>query len=129
MNSLIQQLYHIPAFSSGLLSIADSADDSGEKGPTSGDSNPQKDVADKGQDSAIATTAPVESSDSALAVTKEKEKDSATASGPSSDEKFLFQLQVMFGYLRLSEKRFFDTLSFCKVRLPLFFLSLFLSRR
>lgn len=37
--------------------------------------------------------------------------------GPTDDEKFLFQLQVMFGYLRLSEKRFYDTLSFCKVRI------------
>ena len=26
----------------------------------------------------------------------------------------LFQLQVLFGYLRLSQKRFYDTLSFCQ---------------
>jgi Ubiquitin carboxyl-terminal hydrolase len=116
MNSLIQQLYHIPAFSSGLLSISDSADDSAGK-----------DGAYKGQDSAIASTAPVEGSDTALAVTKEKEKESAAASGPSSDEKFLFQLQVMFGYLRLSEKRFFDTLSFCKVRHFFLFVSALIS--
>lgn len=118
MNSLMQQLYHIPAFSSGLLSIADSADDSGEKGTNSGDSNPQKDGADVGQDSATASTTNPESTDNALAVIKEKEKEkeSGAVTGPSSDEKFLFQLQVMFGYLRLSEKRFFDTLSFCKVR-------------
>jgi uncharacterized protein YfdQ (DUF2303 family) len=126
MNSLIQQLYHIPAFSSGLLSISDSADDIAGKGPNSGDSNPPKDGADKGQDLAIASTAPAESSDTALAVTREKEKESAATSGPSSDEKFLFQLQVMFGYLRLSEKRFFDTLSFCKVRHPFLFLSAFI---
>ena len=31
------------------------------------------------------------------------------------NENFLFQLQVLFGYLRLSEKRFYDTLGFCKV--------------
>ena len=33
----------------------------------------------------------------------------------TDDENFLFQLQVLFGYLRLSEKRFYDTLGFCKV--------------
>ena len=127
MNSLIQQLYHIPAFSSGLLSIADSADDSG-------DCNPFKDGTDKGQDSTITSTALTETTDSALAVSKEKEKErerereNTTVTGPSSDEKFLFQLQVMFGYLRLSEKRFFDTLSFCKVSRTCQFVSIFTSR-
>ena len=125
MNSLIQQLYHIPAFSSGLLSIADSADDSG-------DCNPSKDGTDKGQDSTITSAALTETSDSALAVSKEKvrerERESTTVTGPSSDEKFLFQLQVMFGYLRLSEKRFFDTLSFCKVSQTCHFVSIFTSR-
>lgn len=123
MNSLIQQLYHIPAFSSGLLSIADSADDSG-------DCNPSKDGTDKGQDSTITSAALTETSDSALAVSKEKEREreNTTVTGPSSDEKFLFQLQVMFGYLRLSEKRFFDTLSFCKVSHTCHFVSIFTSR-
>ena len=125
MNSLIQQLYHIPAFSSGLLSIADSADDSG-------DCNPFKDGTDKVHDSTISSAALTETSDSALAVSKEKERErereNTTVTGPSSDEKFLFQLQVMFGYLRLSEKRFFDTLSFCKVSRTCQFVSIFTSR-
>jgi ubiquitin C-terminal hydrolase len=65
MNSLLQQLYHTPAFADGLLSI---------------DSN-------------------------ALG---------ADGAAPSDNENMLFQLQVLFGYLRLSQKRFYDTLSFCQ---------------
>ena len=42
---------------------------------------------------------------------------STIKAAPTDDEKFLFQLQVMFGYLRLSEKRFYDTMSFCKVKI------------
>lgn len=114
MNSLIQQLYHIPAFSSGLLSIADSLEDSGERGPNIGDSDPQNNGTDGGNDPALASAAldggyGGGGGDGALVAAKE------SATGPSSDEKFFFQLQVMFGYLRLSEKRFYDTLSFCKV--------------
>lgn len=52
---------------------------------------------------------------------------STIKAAPTDDEKFLFQLQVMFGYLRLSEKRFYDTMSFCKVkkRCISFYFSLF----
>jgi ubiquitin C-terminal hydrolase len=64
MNSLLQQLFHTPAFSSGMLHI---------------EAKPADEV---------------------------KEPD---------NEKVLFQLQVLFGFLRLSQKRYYDTLPFCKV--------------
>jgi ubiquitin C-terminal hydrolase len=32
----------------------------------------------------------------------------------SSSDSFLFQLQVLFGYLRLSQKKFYDTITFCE---------------
>jgi ubiquitin C-terminal hydrolase len=63
MNSLLQQLYHTPSFSSGLLQIESK-------------------------------------------LSEGKDQDS---------EKVLFQLQVLFGFLRLSQKRYYDTLPFCKV--------------
>ena len=39
---------------------------------------------------------------------------STTKSPPSEQESMIFQLQVMFGHLKLSQKRFYDTMPFCK---------------
>ena len=70
MNSFLQQLYHVPSFSKGLLSIV-------PKSSTDCDD--------------INSTAP-----------------------GSSNLNMLFQLQVLFGYLSYSQKRFYDTLPFCQ---------------
>lgn len=61
MNSFLQQLYHIPAFSNEFLKIS-----------------------------------------------------SIDGQAGSADEILLFQLQVLFGYLRLSQKSYYNTLTFCK---------------
>lgn len=69
MNSLLQQLYHVPKLSAGLLQIETSLQ--------------------TGEDGA------------------EAEED--------DNQSVLFQLQVLFGYLKVSQKRYYDTLPFCKV--------------
>jgi ubiquitin C-terminal hydrolase len=61
MNSFLQQLYHIPAFSNEFLKIS-----------------------------------------------------SINGQVGGANEILLFQLQVLFGYLRLSQKSYYNTLSFCK---------------
>jgi ubiquitin carboxyl-terminal hydrolase 9/24 len=32
----------------------------------------------------------------------------------ASEDSILHQMQVMFGYLKISQKKFFDTISFCR---------------
>jgi ubiquitin C-terminal hydrolase len=71
MNSFVQQLFHIPAFKSGLLRI-----------------NAAKKRAEK---------APVDAS-----------------AQPDANAQLLFQLQVMFGFMNFSQKRYYDTLPFCR---------------
>ena len=112
MNSLLQQLYHIPAFSSGLLSISDETYEGN-------DHSNDKPMGQRDNMSTAVTSDTVESSSTHVTIDESGSKVhavKAVKAGPSDDEKLLFQLQVMFGYLRLSEKRFYDTLSFCKVR-------------
>ena len=77
MNSLLQQLFHIPSFADGLLSV-------------------ELDHTDE--------TAVMEKSSNSM----------VTASNVNENEKMIFQLQVLFGYLKLSQKRVFDTLGFCQ---------------
>ena len=43
-----------------------------------------------------------------------KGEDSVSGAKPSEQESMIFQLQVMFGHLKLSQKRFYDTMPFCK---------------
>ena len=121
MNSLLQQLYHIPAFSSGLLSISDD---------TYENEHNDKSVGQRGNIATTVTSETIESSSTHATAEESGSKVLVVKnvkSGPSDDEKLLFQLQVMFGYLRLSEKRFYDTLSFCKVRnIPLVLIIIFL---
>lgn len=124
MNSLVQQLYHIPAFSSGLLSISSgTANDNSitllnGSFDTSDSVNKVREMTRTSSSGGIIQSHvhgistdvdTAEGGSEGIAVANMK-------TGPTDDEKFLFQLQVMFGYLRLSEKRFYDTLSFCKVR-------------
>ena len=127
MNSLVQQLYHIPAFSSGLLSITN---DKTNESSSYLDLNKSFDAGDSVANKDINNNSIIQSShsydintdnDIEAEVDVEVEVGNSTLSNvktaPTDDEKFLFQLQVMFGYLRLSEKRFYDTMSFCKVRI------------
>ena len=134
MNSLVQQLYHIPAFSSGLLSISSDQNNENSMSNLNGsfdacdtavnrDKDKDKDR-DKDRDKDNNNSMISSSHSYGISVDNdvevEVEIDNNTLSiikaAPTDDEKFLFQLQVMFGYLRLSEKRFYDTMSFCKVR-------------
>ena len=71
MNSFIQQLFHMPAFTDGILRI-----------------------------SSTATHTITDAS-------------SSSSSSSRENEAMLFQLQVMFGFMKLSQKRFYDTLPFC----------------
>ena len=64
MNSFLQQLFHVSAFSRGLLAI-------------------NKQVSGQAEEVS------------------------------SDDDQVLFQLQVLFGYLQLSEKKIYDTMPFC----------------
>ena len=119
MNSLVQQLYHIPAFSSGLLSI--SSDQTLENSSSifigSFDACDTATNRDKDNNSMIPSSHSYGiSTDNDVEVEVENNTLSNVKAAPTDDEKFLFQLQVMFGYLRLSEKRFYDTMSFCKVK-------------
>jgi hypothetical protein len=101
MNSFLQQLYHIPAFADGLLSITTASDSLNEGISTlDGDSYSNNDTLHNDNGSILP---PVR-----------VDNEENLGSTPPSDQRLLFQLQVMFGYLRLSEKRFFDTLSFCQ---------------
>jgi hypothetical protein len=123
MNSLVQQLYHIPAFSSGLLSISSgTANDNNVtllngSFDTSDSVNKDREIIRTSSSSGIIQSHG-HSVSTDIDITEGGSEGIAVANmkaGPTDDEKFLFQLQVMFGYLRLSEKRFYDTLSFCKV--------------
>ena len=126
MNSLVQQLYHIPAFSSGLLSISSDQNNENSMSNLNGSFdacdtalNRDKDKDRDNNNSMISSSHSYGISvDNDVGVEVEAENNtlSAIKAAPTDDEKFLFQLQVMFGYLRLSEKRFYDTMSFCKVR-------------
>lgn len=127
MNSFLQQLYHIPAFADGLLSISTAGDrlksDAAVfantvardgNGVVSDSSSSGVNGHVVGLESQVGEGEGVSLSPSHPAVTEnEGAVDTILASG-ASDEKVLFQLQVMFGYLRLSEKRFFDTIGFCE---------------
>jgi hypothetical protein len=86
MNSLIQQLFHIPALSDGLLKI-EGGPAGASAAPADGDEEP----------------------DSARVVVHDPNKTNA-----DDHDTLLFQLQVMFAYLRLSQKRYYDTLPFCR---------------
>lgn len=112
MNSLLQQLYHIPAFSSGLLSISDNTYEAT-------DHSNDKSVGQKDGSTVNAVKIETMTSENSHGISdvcgSTVQTVKTVKAGPSDDEKLLFQLQVMFGYLRLSEKRFYDTLSFCKV--------------
>ena len=117
MNSLVQQLYHIPAFSSGLLSISSGTANDNNISLLNGSFDTSDSVNKDREMTRTSSSGGIISAD--IDVTEGVCEGIAVANmkaGPTDDEKFLFQLQVMFGYLRLSEKRFYDTLSFCKVR-------------
>jgi hypothetical protein len=122
MNSLVQQLYHIPAFSSGLLSISSgTANDNNTllngSFDTSESVNKDREMTRTSSSGGIVQSHG-QGISTDIGITEGGSEGIAVANmkaGPTDDEKFLFQLQVMFGYLRLSEKRFYDTLSFCKV--------------
>lgn len=125
MNSLVQQLYHIPAFSSGLLSISSSTANENNTTLLNGSFDTSDSVnKDRGIIRTSSSSGIIQSHGHGIStdidITEGGSEGIAVANmkaGPTDDEKFLFQLQVMFGYLRLSEKRFYDTLSFCKVRI------------
>jgi ubiquitin C-terminal hydrolase len=104
MNSFLQQLYHIPAFADGLLSITTAR--GGLK------SDVDEGACNLGSDDNAIYKNQTDNSNTVTSVVIENE-DTLVSTIPS-DQRLLFQLQVMFGYLRLSEKRFFDTLSFCE---------------
>ena len=130
MNSLVQQLYHIPAFSSGLLSISSDQNNENSMSNLNGsfdacDTAVSRDK-DKDRDRDKDNSNSMISSSHSYGISVDNDVEveievdnnalSTIKAAPTDDEKFLFQLQVMFGYLRLSEKRFYDTMSFCKVR-------------
>eukprot|EP01032_Pedospumella_encystans_P008886 gene8886-10504_t len=73
MNSFIQQLFHIPAFKTGLLRI-----------------------------------------NAAAKTTKDAAGNNSLEEKPDPNVELLFQLQVMFGFMNFSQKRYYDTLPFCR---------------
>ena len=114
MNSILQQLYHIPSFRNAILynnddeeEEEDDDDDDDEKEEKEHEANKEHDTDKKDRDN--------ERNDNVYG--KNNETKNATkpiALSSSSSSSLLHQLKTLFGYLLVSSHNYYDTLPFCQ---------------
>lgn len=102
MNSLLQQIFHIKHFTNNLLNI-----DTTASSATNDNKNDNTNVVEL-YEKALKIEPEVEVQLEVKPLSKEELL-------KIESQQILFQLQVLFSYLLLSQKKYYDTLPFCRV--------------